>query len=30
MGCGGCRPEVKAILDAQVNIPKKEQVLIAV
>ena len=30
MGCGSCRPEVKAILDAQVNIPKKEQVLIAV
>jgi ferredoxin-nitrate reductase len=24
MGCGSCRPEVKAILDAQVNILKKE------
>jgi len=30
MGCGSCRPEVKEILDAQVNLPKKEQVLIAV
>jgi ferredoxin-nitrate reductase len=24
MGCGSCRPEVKAILDAQVNVLKKE------
>ena len=23
MGCGSCRPEVKAILDAFVNVPKK-------
>lgn len=25
MGCGSCRPEVKAILDAQVNVLKKEK-----
>jgi ferredoxin-nitrate reductase len=24
MGCGSCRPEIKAILDAQVNVLKKE------
>ncbi len=27
MGCGSCRPEVKAILDAQVNVLKKEDVV---
>jgi ferredoxin-nitrate reductase len=25
MGCGSCRPEVKAILDSQVNVIKKEE-----
>ncbi len=28
MGCGSCRPEVKAILDAQVNVLKKEDVIV--
>ena len=28
MGCGSCRPEVKAILDAQVNVLKKEDAVI--
>lgn len=26
MGCGSCRPEVKAILDAQVNVLKKQDI----
>ncbi len=30
MGCGSCRPEVKAILDAQVNVLKKEDVIAVV
>lgn len=30
MGCGSCRPEVKAILDAQVNVLKKEDIVAAV
>lgn len=29
MGCGSCRPEVKAILDAHVNVLKKEDRVIA-
>lgn len=28
MGCGSCRPEVKAILDAQVNVLKKETITV--
>jgi len=28
MGCGSCRPEVKAILDSQVNVMKKEDGLL--
>jgi ferredoxin-nitrate reductase len=27
MGCGSCRPEVKAILDAHVNVPKKDTIV---
>jgi ferredoxin-nitrate reductase len=27
MGCGSCRPEVKAILDAQVHVPKKQEMV---
>ena len=30
MGCGSCRPEVKAILDAHINVLKKEEKVIAV
>jgi ferredoxin-nitrate reductase len=30
MGCGSCRPEVKAILDAQVNVLKKEDAVVVV
>jgi ferredoxin-nitrate reductase len=30
MGCGSCRPEVKAILDAQVNVLKKEEDVVTV
>lgn len=30
MGCGSCRPEVKAILDAHVNVPKKADAIIAI
>ncbi len=28
MGCGSCRPEVKAILDAEVNVLKKEDAVV--
>jgi ferredoxin-nitrate reductase len=27
MGCGSCRPEVKAILDSHVNVLKKEELV---
>jgi ferredoxin-nitrate reductase len=30
MGCGSCRPEVKAILDAHVNVLKKENTVVEV
>lgn len=30
MGCGSCRPEVKAILDAYVNVLKKEDAVVVV
>ena len=30
MGCGSCRPEVKAILDAHVNVLKKEDAIVVV
>jgi ferredoxin-nitrate reductase len=30
MGCGSCGPEVKAIFDAQVNVLKKEDVIVTV
>jgi ferredoxin-nitrate reductase len=30
MGCGSCRPEVKAILDAQVNVLKKENTAVVI
>lgn len=30
MGCGSCRPEVKAILDAQVNVIKKDKVVVMI
>jgi ferredoxin-nitrate reductase len=27
MGCGSCRPEVKALLDAHVHVPKKQELI---